>query len=373
MRIYQSKFVQGNKNKMKKLLNSWVSKVLVVSMAFAVIGIQMEVNTAFAASITSASDNMSRLAASTASNHEIKFVTPTGVTSGQTITLTFSADFTGVSGITFNDVDFAIGTTNNCTTATFNEATLAAAPSGATWGLASSGSIITLTSGTDTVTADRCIRFEIGTNATTGATGVNQITNGAADDDDTITIGGTFGDTGVIAVDIITDDQVVITATLGPSISFAISDNAIGFGALTLGASRYADGTGAGSASEVDAHTLTAATNATSGYVIYVVGPTLTSGGNDINAIGGVNTAPAPGTEQFGARYTATGGSGTVSAPYAASGFAYDATTVQDQIASASAATDTTTYGARYVANISTGTAAGNYSTTLTYTATASF
>lgn len=362
---------------MKKLLNSWITKVLAIALIVAGFGVQGQV--AFAASITSASDNISRLKASTAANHEIKFVTPSGVASGGTITLTFSSDFTGIGSLVGADFDFAENSGSVCTGGTWTEkSVVTSTPSASQFSIAGSGQVVTITSGgaSATMAAGRCIRLKIGTNATdtTGSgPGTNQITNGAVDDDDSIAIAGTFGDTGTIAVDIIADDQVVITATLGPSISFAISDNTIGFGALALGTTRYADGTGSGSGSEADAHTLTAATNATSGYIIEVSGPTLTSGGNNIDAIGATNTAPTPNTEQFGVRYTASGGSGSVTAPYAASGFAYDGVSAPDQIASATGATDTTTYGARYMANIAVGTAAGNYSTTLTYTATATF
>jgi hypothetical protein len=50
------------------------------------------------------------------------------------------------------------------------------------------------------------------------------------------------------------------------SISFSISDNTIGFGALTPSSLRYATGDTNGSASETIAHTLSVTTNATSGY-----------------------------------------------------------------------------------------------------------
>ena len=61
----------------------------------------------------------------------------------------------------------------------------------------------------------------MGTAATTGGTGsASTITNGAVDDDDTITIGGGFGDTGVITVDIIDDDQVTVTATVNQTMTF---------------------------------------------------------------------------------------------------------------------------------------------------------
>lgn len=356
---------------MQKLMKSWLPKITAVTIVVMAIGIQ--VSTATAASLTSLSDNMSRLKASTASNHDIRFVTPVGggVAAGETVELTFSADFTPGS-VAFGDIDFQEGSTNNCTSASWTDETLVASgPSSSQFSAAWSGNVLIFTSGgaSATVAADKCIRILIGTNASGGT---NQITNGAIDDDDTIAIAGTFGDTGSIAVDIITDDQVVITATVDPSITFSINDNTIEFGTLSASTAKYADNSG-GDTSEVEAHQLAAGTNATSGYIIYVSGATLTSGGNTIDAIGGTNTAYASGTEQFGVRFTASGGSGSVDAPYAASGFAYNGVSSPDNVASATGATASTTYSARYLASIASNTEAGAYSTTLTYTATATY
>lgn len=351
-------------------MKNWLVKGVLTSL---VLASTISISTAQAASLTSLSDNMSRLQASTASNHDIRFVTPVGggVASTETITLTFSADFTPGS-VAFGDIDLQEGNSNNCTTASWTDETLvAAAPSSSQFSAAFAGNVLTFTSGgaSATIAADRCIRVLIGTNASGGT---NQITNGAIDDDDTIAIAGTFGDTGTIAVDIITDDQVDITATVAPSITFSINATAIEFGTLSAADDTFADLSG-GNATEVEAHQLAAGTNATGGYVMYVSGATLTSGGDTIDAIGGTNTASSAGTEQFGVRYTASGGSGTVDAPYAAAGFAYNGVASPDNIASATGPSSTTTYSARYVANITSSTEAGSYATTLTYTATATF
>lgn len=159
-----------------------------------------------------------------------------------------------------------------------------------------------------------------------------------------------------------------------PTLTFSISDNSIGFGTLSSADDFFANGAGTGSATEVEAHTISASTNGTSGYTITVNGTTLTSGGNTISAIGGTNTSSSAGTEQFGLRMTASGGNGAVSAPYAAAGFAFDAAAFPDPVASDPDGDDiTTTYSARYLGNISTLTEAGSYSATLTYVITASF
>lgn len=163
------------------------------------------------------------------------------------------------------------------------------------------------------------------------------------------------------------------------SISFNLSTTTIYFGSLTSGSTRYASSTNVlGSATEVEAHTLAVNTNAVSGYTVTVKGQTLTSAqnsANTINFIGNTNTAPNTSIEQFGIRATASGGSGTVTAPYAASGFAYDATaTTSSQIASASTGDSaTTTYSIRYMTNISPTTEAGTYNANLVYVVTANF
>ncbi len=358
---------------MQKLMKSWLPKLTAITIVVMAIGIQA--STATAASLTSLSDNMSRLKASTASNHDIRFVTPAGggVASGETVELTFSADFTPGS-VAFGDIDFQEGSTNNCTSASWTDETLVASgPSSSQFSAAWSGNVLTFTSGgaSATVAADKCIRILIGTNA---AGGTNQITNGAIDDDDTIAIAGTFGDTGTISVDIITDDQVVISATVAPSITFSISDNTIGYGALNASDDRFATGDTNGNSSATVAHTLAAGTNATSGYIMYVMGATLTSGGNTITAPAGPS-ATTVGSEQFGLNLSASGGSGTVDSQYGTSSqYGWGATgSTQDNVAAATGATASTTYSATYVGNIAAETEAGTYGTTLTYTATATY
>ncbi|MCE7936818.1 hypothetical protein DYH10_03460 [Candidatus Saccharibacteria bacterium CPR2] len=321
-----------------------------------------------AAATTSKSDILSRLKTSTAANHEIKFVTPSGVDAGETITLTFDAGFS-MGSVAFGDIDLAEDSDNDCTNGGFSDKTLAATPSGATWGAAISGQVLTFTSGTGTITADRCVQVEIGTNASGGS---NQITNPGTGGTKEVNIGGTFGDTGDIAVVILSDDQVVVTATVDESMTFSISDNTIEFGTLSASDDFFADDSG-GNATEVEAHNLVAGTNASGGYGITINGSTLTAGAYTIDAIGASNTASATGTEQYGIRMTASGGSGTVSTPYAAAGFALDTGSFPDQVASSTGASANTTYSVRYLANIASNTEAGAYSATMTYVATAIF
>jgi hypothetical protein len=324
-----------------------------------------------AASVTSFSDNLSRLSVSTLANHTIQFVTPTGISGGQDFTLTFDADFT-MGSFAVNNIDMATATTCG---GSFSDVTLAASPSGATWGVAQSGQIITFTSAAGTVTATHCVQIEIGANATSGGAGTIQITNPSGAQTASLVLGGSMADSGTLGIAIVASggDQVNITATVDPTISFATTDSSIGYGTLTSSGARWANGAATGSGTEVTAHDLTAATNAASGYTIYVLGATLTSGLNTINAIGGSATASTIGSEQFGLKVSAAGGSGAAVAPYASADYAYNATTTQDDIATSSVPSTTTTYSITYIGNISATTEPGSYATTLTYTATGLF
>lgn len=333
---------------------------LVFALVFVLAG---GVQVAYAAAITSASDTLSSSKVSTLANHDIQFTSPTGVASGQTIIITFPSDFSIPAALDFEDMDVLDDGVN---------VTLAATPSGATWGaVRTSGTVITLTNGTTAVAGGSVIRIRIGTNAVSGVTGVEQITNTTTNGSKVIAISGTFTDTGNITVNILTDDQVAVTADVAQSLTFSISDNTIEFGTLSASAATFADDAG-GNATEVEAHNLIVGTNAANGYTMTVNGTTLTSGSFTI-ATTSANTTSSVGSEQFGLRMTASGGTGAVSVPYAASGFAFDSLNFPDEVVAATGASANTTYSVRYIANIAANTEAGAYSATLTYVATANF
>jgi len=335
----------------------------------------------FAAALLNKSDTMSSLKISTAANHTIVFRTPTGASEGtDTITVTFPSGWT-MNTVDFADIDLAhsAGSQSNCTNPTYsNDETLAAASSITAWGATLSGQAISIVAPTDgtgvaAIAANACVRIKIGTNASTGVAGDTQITNSATAGNHTVAIAGTFGDSGDILVSLLSDDQVAVSATVDESLTFSISDNSIGFGTLSATDDFFANGAGTGSATEAEAHNIVVGTNASNGYTMTVTGSSLTSGGYTITAIGGTNTVSSFGTEQFGIRATATGGSGIVSAPYAAAGFALDTMAFPDELATAVGSSLSTTYSMRYVANISATTEAASYTSTLTYTSTANF
>lgn len=158
------------------------------------------------------------------------------------------------------------------------------------------------------------------------------------------------------------------------SLSFSISDNTIGFSSITAVQARYATGDTTGASSDsADAHTMSVASNASGGYVVALSGNTLTSGANTITAIGGTAAASSVGTEQFGIRLIKNSGTGAVSAPYNGANWALDTAAFPDQVATGSGDEVTTVFGVRYIANTAAATEIGSYSSSLTYTVTATF
>lgn len=321
-----------------------------------------------AAALTSFTDTMSRLTTSTLSNHDIQFTTPTGVASGQTIKLTLQSDFTLATLMGFADMDLLDDGVN---------VTLADTAAGTTWGVATTTNTITFTNGTAAVVAGSVVRIKIGTNATNQSVGTRQITNTTTTGNKTIAVTGTFTDTGTTTVNMLANDQVALDALVTGSLTFSISATSASFGTLSASAARFASSTASGDSVEATSTILTVGTNATNGFSLTLNGGTnqgtLTSGSNTI-ATTSANTASTVGSEQFGVRLSVFGGSNvTVTAPYAAAGFAFDSATFPGQVGSGTTATANATFGVRYIANIASNTEAGSYSATHTYVATANF
>lgn len=363
--------------KLKKIASKIVIGALVlVSALIAPTGTQ-------AAQVTSFSDTLSRLKASTAANHTIYLVSPGGIASGQTITLTFGAAFT-TSSIVLGDIDFATGNSGTCSSASYTDQTLVA--SGATssqWNTTFSGGVLTITSGgaSATATAGNCMRFLIGTNA---AGGTNQITNGSAGASTATVVANVNAgtDTGTLFIPIITNDQVTISATVDPTISFSISSTSVTFGSLSASTGRWATGSGANASAATDpttsntAHTLTVGTNATTGYTVTYIGALPTSGANTIAAatITG-DSDGTPGSNQFALCGKGTSGSPSVVSTYLCAtnsnyNFAASTTTT---LFTASAPATSDVVSVAYLANIASSKPAGTYTTTLTYVATGNF
>jgi hypothetical protein len=276
------------------------------------------------------------------------------------------------------NVDFATSTSASCTS--FSNETLAASPSGSTWGVAQAGQVVTITSGTAAIPANRCVQIKLGSNASFGGAGVSQITNPASPNIYSIDLGGSFGDYGSITTDIVTDDTISLTGTVSQSLTFSISTSTLYFGILSSGLAKYASSTdSSGSTIDVPAHTLSVGTNAPSGFTLTVRGQTLTSQQNSLNtisAVGPIAASSTPGTEQFGIRVSELGGVGITIDPTFSQGtsYGYDGTaTTSTLVASGSGSTPTSVYSLSYLANIAAVTEAGTYAANLIYVATANF
>ena len=325
--------------------------------------------------LTALSDTMSRLADSTPSavysDHTIRYTTPSGVDAAETMTVTMPTGFT-IGTVDFTDIDVSWGGT----TGYDNELTLAATCTGTTWGATFAGQILTITSCTGTITATNKVVVEIGNNASGGNA---QIQNHATAATYTISVGGTFGDTGKMAIVILSDDQVVVDTTIDPYLTFTISDNAV---SLTKSGGLNPDYQNAGFNSD---SAFSVNTNANSGYNVSYNGATLSANGgaNTINAMA-AKAASSIGAEQFGLNLRdnttpnsgtdpSGGGSGTPAADYnTVDQFKYVAGTTTT-LASASAATSSNTFTVTYIVNVTEITEAGAYSTTITYIATGNF
>jgi len=240
-------------NQMKKVFAKVSIAIFVASIFFPLFSARTE-----SANLTTLSDTMSRLKEGIASDHEIKFTTPTGAGDAtDTIILTFDAGFT-VGAVDYTDMDLSHGAATGFET----EETLAAAADATKWGASFTGMVLTLTHPTDgtagDIAASDIIIVQIGQNATGGVANA-QLTNPGSDGSKTISIAGTFGDTGSIAVAIMTEDQVTVTATVNPTISSTLSSNSCALGTLSASAINTCN------------YTNEVSTNAANGYTATIV------------------------------------------------------------------------------------------------------
>lgn len=229
-------------------------------------GLPTSFRTAEAISVVNASDTLSSSAPSLPSNHTIAFIMPNGLTSGETIELTFPVQFT-LGTIGEDDVDILVASSSSST---------AAAADADTWGVATSTNTITFTSPTNSgVPSSTPIVIRIGDNADDFGTGATQITNPSATTSYQIDIGGTMQDSGHVRVAII--DEVTVSANVNTTLSFTVSG--VSNGLSVNGTSTSATTTnitlpfGTLVANEIEtlAHDLSVTTNATNGYTVTVL------------------------------------------------------------------------------------------------------
>ncbi len=254
-----------------------------VSLALVLWGYGAHVHSAQAANLTNFQDLLETSATSTASNHTIQFVTPTGMVAGGTATVTFQVGF-DLSSVTEDDIDFAVNGVDEDT---------AAAAAAAVWGVTIVGQDIIIESGTDTIAPNATVTIEIGSNATAFGTGddLNRIVNPGTQGSYEIDIDFNGVDGGTTEVAIV--DSVYVTAQVNTNFEFTVSGFATAGiavnGTSTTGtttATSLPFGLLANGEIETLAQELTVATNAIRGFVVTaeVDQQLLSSTGADIDA-----------------------------------------------------------------------------------------
>lgn len=253
-----------------------IATLVAIALVLWALGVHMRI--AQAANITDVRDVLSDSAPSTVSNHTIEFVSPTGVSAGDTIVITFptSPDSFNFGSVAEADIDLEVNGVDE---------TLG----GGDWTVAISAPTITFTSGAGTIAPGATTTIKIGTNA---AGGTNQMTNPSTSNTSyEIDIGGTMTDSGHTRVAIV--DSVTVTAQVDTSFDFTVSGFATAGtgvnGTSTTGtttATTLPFGTLTAGQIETLAQRLNVSTNAINGFVVTaeVDQQLLSSTGADIDA-----------------------------------------------------------------------------------------
>lgn len=361
------------------LKNFLKNRIFLVGLVFVMVFAYSSIPNANAASLTTLSDKMSTVKVNTASNHEITFRTPSGADLATDLVKVTMPDGFTIGTVDFSDIDMFHGASDPPST----ELTLAATPSATAWGAAFSGQVLTLTHPTDAAAGDLAtndyVLIKIGLNA---ASGNAQITNHTDAGSYVIQVdvgpSGSPVDTAKIAIVTVTNDKVVVTGVVDPSITFTLSANATAFGSMPV--------------SSVDTSdtniVLVCGTNADNGYMIYVndagngTNPGLYNSaadytiGSSTAAFANGPTVLSNGVEGYGIRAQGTAGTPTIDAPYnngaagTVGGLKLAQTPLAHHDGNMTANDSITVYHHAAVAAFS---AAGNYTDTITYVATGRF
>lgn len=214
-----------------------------------------------AANITTVSDTLSDSAPSAPSNHTIQFTTPSGVGAGDTIVIDFQGNF-NPDALDESDFDFASST----------DYSLAASPSGQTWGVTTNATSVTFTSGTAVLGPNATVTIQMGTNATFGATGNTQIVNPASEG--SYELGFTVGDDDSGWTRVVILDSVEVSAAVDTIFTFTVEGAPSGQsvnGVTTTGSTGSTSipfGTLEDGVATTTAQELTVSTNASNGYTV---------------------------------------------------------------------------------------------------------
>ncbi len=245
-----------------------IATLLAIALVLWAVGANM-FNVAEAGNLTYIKDTLSDSNPGSLSNHEIEFLSPTGVAAGQTITVVFPNGFNiSTSSVAFGDIDLEISGVDQTLV---NGLT----PAATEWGVDITSQTLTLEAGaSESLPALATATIKIGTNANGG---VNRVTNHTATTSYEFTVTAGAADSGQFRVAII--ENVLVTANVDTTFAFAV-----------LGTTTAVTCNGASSTSAVSTNTtlpfgtvaagpanaktlcqdLTVATNAIHGYVVTV-------------------------------------------------------------------------------------------------------
>ena len=326
------------------------------------------VQMALAATLTTPRDYLNRQKASqtTGVQHEVFFTISSGgtITNGKVKLIFPDADDglwcrTAGSDLTVTQIQNPTGATESASASTIG--TLAGSCTQGAGGSSFDTIVVTFT-GTVSNSTKYGIRIADGT---TGKLGTSTAGNDKKVTIDTTTSGDVVTDTATYALSIISDDQVVVTATVDPTLTVVLSANSAALGTLSTSNVNQAG------------ITSTVSTNAASGYISLVkYDNTLTSTPNTIpDTAGGTIVA---GTSEYGvstskAAQTIAQWSPTSCATTASTSTATALTTTFQSFASAASAASSDATTLCFLASITATQQPGTYTSTATLVTTAKF
>jgi hypothetical protein len=316
----------------------WVPRLTAI---LALVIFVISTQASYAGTVTSISDTMSRQKVSQSSSHKVLFTAATSSATFKKVTIGFPDGFT-MTGGTGGVVKINGGSD--------------VSGSGA-WTFSNTGgsksAMFTWTS-TTTVNAAQTVELNFSGITNPASNGSYKLTITTADSSPA-TI-----DTGQVAVPIATEDQVTVTATVDPTITFTVTPTSIALGTLSSGSVVDSGSTGN--------NQLTVGTNAPSGYSVSAIGTTLTNGSYTVPFVTD-NTVTA-GSSEFGMRFAAGTSSSGNTYPQGTNDVGATASTsvVTNTGPQATSQTNVT-----YKGSITANQAAGVYTATITYLATGNF
>ncbi len=241
-----------------------IATLLAIALVLWAVGAHM-IGVAEAVNLTYISDTLSDSAPGSLSNHQIDFLSPSGVGANATITVAFPLGFNiSTSSVAFGDVDLEINGVD--------ETIVNGAPAAAEWGFSISGQNLRLVSGSgESLPALATATIKIGTNANGGT---NRVTNHTATSsyEFTVTAGADSGDFRVAII-----ENVLVTANVNTTFTFNVIGTTTGavcngadptFGPSTNTTLPF--GTLNNAVPKTLCQDLTVATNAIHGYVVTV-------------------------------------------------------------------------------------------------------